>query len=104
EERMALIENPILNSPFREPTRHFKFDDEGITNEILNGRLPIPLRSHRPRKEKREAAPVRNRMDAGSYRAEPARGSDQGACQRVADRRIRRRHGRDFTAPFVLDA
>ena len=37
---MALIENPILNSPFREPTRHFKFDDEGITNEILNGRRP----------------------------------------------------------------
>lgn len=37
---MALIDNPILNSPFREPARHFKFDDEGITNEILNGRRP----------------------------------------------------------------
>lgn len=32
---MAVIENPILNSPFREPTRHFRFDGEGITNEIL---------------------------------------------------------------------
>jgi type III restriction enzyme len=31
----ALIENPILNSPFDEPTRHFKFDDEGITNEVI---------------------------------------------------------------------
>jgi type III restriction enzyme len=30
----ALIENPILNSPFHEPDRHFKFTDEGITNEI----------------------------------------------------------------------
>ena len=29
----ALIENPILNSPFHEPDRHFKFTDEGITNE-----------------------------------------------------------------------
>lgn len=34
----VIIENPILNSPFREPTRHFKFDDEGITNEIVEGR------------------------------------------------------------------
>ncbi|HEY6211339.1 MAG TPA: hypothetical protein VIW45_03595 [Vicinamibacterales bacterium] len=37
---MTLIENPILNSPFREPARHFKFDDEGITNEIAAGRRP----------------------------------------------------------------
>jgi type III restriction enzyme len=34
----VIIENPILNSPFREPTRHFKFTDEGITNEIDDGR------------------------------------------------------------------
>ncbi len=27
----VVIENPIINSPFEEPTRHFKFDDEGIT-------------------------------------------------------------------------
>lgn len=32
------IENPIINSPFREPTRHFQFTDEGITNEIVEGR------------------------------------------------------------------
>ena len=37
---MALIENPILNSAFREPSRHFKFDEEGITNEIVTGRRP----------------------------------------------------------------
>jgi predicted phosphodiesterase len=34
----ALIENPILNSPFLEPKRHFKFTDDGITNEIVAGR------------------------------------------------------------------
>jgi len=27
----VVIENPIINSPFDEPTRHFKFNDEGIT-------------------------------------------------------------------------
>ena len=36
--RQVIIENPIINSPFDEPTRHFRFDDEGITNEIVEGR------------------------------------------------------------------
>ena len=31
----VVIENPILNSPYREPGRHFKFSDEEITNEIV---------------------------------------------------------------------
>ena len=34
----VIIENPILNSPFDEPTRHFRFTDEGITNEEVDGR------------------------------------------------------------------
>jgi type III restriction enzyme len=34
----VLIENPILNSPYDEPDRHFKFDDEGITNQVADGR------------------------------------------------------------------
>ncbi len=34
----VVIENPIINSPFDEPTRHFKFSDDGITNEIIDGR------------------------------------------------------------------
>jgi len=36
--RQVVIENPIINSPFDEPTRHFKFGDEGITNEKVEGR------------------------------------------------------------------
>jgi type III restriction enzyme len=32
------IENPIINSPYAEPTRHFRFSDEGITNEIVEER------------------------------------------------------------------
>ncbi|MCE9635048.1 MAG: DUF433 domain-containing protein [Planctomycetes bacterium] len=44
----VVIENPILNSPFREPSRHFRFDETGITNEVVEGRrtscyfVPIP--------------------------------------------------------------
>ena len=34
----VVIENPMINAPFDEPTRHFRFSDEGITNEIDNGR------------------------------------------------------------------
>ena len=34
----VIIENPIINSPFDEPTRHFRFSDEGITDEIADGR------------------------------------------------------------------
>ena len=35
-----VIENPILNSPYAEPTKHFRFDDDGITNEIVARRRP----------------------------------------------------------------
>jgi type III restriction enzyme len=35
-----VIENPILNSPYRVPTRHFRFDDDGITSAISKGRRP----------------------------------------------------------------
>ena len=31
----VVIENPVINSPFDEPRRHFRFSDEGITSEIV---------------------------------------------------------------------
>jgi len=34
----AVIENPVINSPFHEPSRHYRFTDEGITDEIIDGR------------------------------------------------------------------
>ncbi len=43
-----VIENPIINSPYREPSRHFVFDQDGITDEIAERRrrsayfVPIP--------------------------------------------------------------
>ena len=33
-----LIDNPVINSPFAEPQRHFRFTDDGITDEIGPGR------------------------------------------------------------------
>lgn len=45
---MTTIENPVINSPFEEPQQHFRFDDDGITDEIVNRRrkssyfTPIP--------------------------------------------------------------
>jgi type III restriction enzyme len=44
-----LIDNPILNSPYRPPSRHWRFDDAGgITDEVVEGRrrseswVPVP--------------------------------------------------------------
>jgi type III restriction enzyme len=49
----VVIENPIINSPFDEPTRHFRFDDEGITDQEVVGRRVshyfVPIA--RPRKK-----------------------------------------------------
>jgi type III restriction enzyme len=54
--RQVVIENPVLNSPFAEPTRHFKFSEEGITDEIGEGRRVssyfIPIA--RPKKKRQQ--------------------------------------------------
>ncbi len=36
--KQVTIENPIINSPFEEPRRHFRFDQDGITDEIVESR------------------------------------------------------------------
>ncbi len=36
--KQVIIENPIINSAFEEPLRHFRFDNEGITNDIIEER------------------------------------------------------------------
>ncbi|MBI4235870.1 MAG: DEAD/DEAH box helicase family protein, partial [Chloroflexi bacterium] len=54
----VVIENPILNSPYVEPTRHFRFSEDGITDEVVNERrtsayfIPIPP----PKKKGRQLA------------------------------------------------
>src|SRR3989338_6071645 len=34
------MDSPILNSPYLEPARHFKSDEKGITEEIIESRRP----------------------------------------------------------------
>lgn len=47
------MKSPILNSPHREPLRHFKADDRGITEEIIESRrpssfyIPVPRASNK---------------------------------------------------------
>jgi len=36
--KQVVIQNPVINSPFVEPRWHFRFDDDGITDDIANGR------------------------------------------------------------------
>ena len=65
--KQVVIENPIINSAFSEPTRHFRFDDEGITNEIVEARrishyfIPIA----KPKKKGKQAQQLE--LDLGEW-------------------------------------
>ena len=64
--KTVVIENPILNSPFETPKRHFKFDEDGITDETADTRRPssyfIPIAEP---EEEGQAADPRPRVDPG---------------------------------------
>ncbi len=53
----VIIENPVINSPFAEPRRHFRFSEDGITDEVVEGRriseyfVPIPRAKKRSPKQ-----------------------------------------------------
>ncbi|MDO8588668.1 MAG: DEAD/DEAH box helicase family protein [Armatimonadota bacterium] len=36
--KQVVIENPVINSPFEEPRRHYRFSEDGITDEIVESR------------------------------------------------------------------
>jgi type III restriction enzyme len=36
--KQVVIENPVINFPYLEPNRHFKFTDDGISDEIVEAR------------------------------------------------------------------
>ena len=65
----AVIENPILNSPFREPERHWRFGDTGITNDVVEDRrassyfMPIPASKVRGRQLELETQWTRDRIE-----------------------------------------
>ena len=55
--KQVVIENPVINSPFEEPARHFRFSEEGITSKIVESRRIsayfIPIAS--PKKKSAQA-------------------------------------------------
>jgi len=58
--KQVVIENPILNSPFEEPQKHWRFTDEGITNEIVEARRVssyfVPIAKPRKRVKDKQLA------------------------------------------------
>ena len=55
----VVIENPVINSPYIEPRRHYRFDEDGITDEIVEERrissyfVPIPKAKTRNKQQLR---------------------------------------------------
>jgi type III restriction enzyme len=53
--KQVVIENPVINSAFEEPSRHFRFTDEGISNEVVESRrksayfIPIAAPKKKPK-------------------------------------------------------
>lgn len=108
--KQVVIENPVLNSPFREPTRHFRFTDEGISNEIDDGRrrssyfAPIA----RPKKKGKQRALFRNRVDPVPHRRKPVRQRSPVPTNLLTNSnapfapRSTKLPGRAFTAPKAV--
>lgn len=61
--QQVVIENPIINSPFNEPGRHFRFTDDGITSEIDDGRRTSSYFVPIARPKKRRGAPQQALFD-----------------------------------------
>jgi len=65
----VVIENPILNSAYAEPARHFRFDDDGITDEIVDSRrissyfVPIPAARRRGGQQSFDIGVVQDRVE-----------------------------------------
>lgn len=56
----TIIQNPVINSAFVEPKRHFRFDDDGITNEtIWQAPAQTDARVHRMRRPRRQRGHAR---------------------------------------------
>jgi type III restriction enzyme len=68
----VVIENPIINSPFDEPTRHFRFTDEGITNEEVDG---VPIRISFPSRSRKRKASSFSSIRSGPKTASRRTGS-----------------------------
>jgi hypothetical protein len=99
--KQVVIENPVINSPFREPGRHFKFTDEGIINEVIDGCrtslyfVPIAQPRKKDRKQTKTKAARFGEKGADkisrSSSPRPDRGGgpvSRSVAQRIAERHV----------------
>ena len=63
------MKNPIINSPYLEPNRHFKADERGLTDEILELRRPSSYYIPVPRAKTKERQLEMNLVE-GAYGGE----------------------------------
>lgn len=60
------MQNPIINSPFLEPNKHFKSDEKGLTDDIINKRRPSTFNIPLPRAKTKQKQMELNLAD-GAY-------------------------------------
>lgn len=84
--RNVVIEDPIINSPFEEPRRHFRFDEEGITDEIVEERrassyfMPIPQAKKKARAGSSSNSRPSGRRTGSSRTSSPTTFALASAC------------------------
>lgn len=98
-----VIENPILNAPFDAPVRHFRFDDEGITDEIVDEWTGDRIESNRLINQMKlaaacDAVPMRRRRHR--CRATSGAGPHE-AEDRAPGQPRHRRHARALNEPIL---
>ena len=92
--KQIVIENPVINSPFDEPARHFRFTDEGITNEVIDGRRSssyfVPIARPRKKGQKQlefDTEWTQDRIEEVpvGYRTAVVMGFDPNGCECLPD-------------------
>jgi len=97
---VRVISNPIINSPYRIPVRHFAFDNDGITDRIVQGRqessyfVPVPRSRKRGVHQQHShpitpCRPLLRKVTVPRYR-DPTGDALNAESERVASRLIRR--------------
>jgi hypothetical protein len=97
----VVIENPVINSPFEEPRRHFLFSDEGITDQIVRDRRVscyfIPIAQPRKKGPK-------GQLDDGRGPADPLNLIVEVTGERDKDKAAKVAAARNLWIPAVNNA
>jgi type III restriction enzyme len=88
---VRVIDNPIINSPYDPPAWHFAFDNQGITDRVIESRRPSSYFVSAPRPRKRGvgqqlefAELTADQIEKNDFvkqtEAQPAGVGDAGSC------------------------